>query len=99
MQKLIASLLLVITALLGALFAQPWLSKAAAGPVFDTPYQAVLLNNGQVYFGRLEGADGAFPVLREVYYLVACNACEATPNASALPRYLVESGSCMGRGG
>lgn len=34
-----------------------------------TPYQAVLLDTGQVYFGRLEQADSPYPVLRDVYYV------------------------------
>ena len=36
---------------------------------FDTPYQAVLLTNGSVYFGKLEGYGTKFPVLRDVYYV------------------------------
>jgi hypothetical protein len=37
---------------------------------FLTPYQAVLLTNGSVYFGQLEGYGGANPVLSKVYYIV-----------------------------
>lgn len=37
---------------------------------FLTPYQAVLLTNGSVYFGQLEGYGGPSPVLRQVYYIV-----------------------------
>lgn len=36
---------------------------------FDTPYQAVLLTNGSVYFGKLESYGTKFPVLRDVYYV------------------------------
>jgi hypothetical protein len=35
----------------------------------STPYQAVLLNTGAVYFGRLEGLGTPFPVLRNVFYV------------------------------
>ncbi len=42
----------------------PW--KAAN---FATPYQAVLLDNGNVYFGKLEGFGRSYPVLTDVYYL------------------------------
>jgi hypothetical protein len=38
---------------------------------FPTPYQAVLLTNGAVYFGKLEGYGGPHPVLSEVYYIVS----------------------------
>jgi hypothetical protein len=36
---------------------------------FPTPYQAVLLTNGSVYFGKLEAYGTRFPVLTEVYYV------------------------------
>ncbi len=32
-------------------------------------YQAVFLDNGQVYFGKLERPNGKFYVLRDVYYM------------------------------
>lgn len=35
-------------------------------PKIDTEYQAVLLDNGSVYFGKLEG-NVDFPVLTDVY--------------------------------
>ena len=34
---------------------------------FTTPYQAVLLTNGSVYFGHLQGYGGHNPVLTEVF--------------------------------
>ena len=37
---------------------------------FSTPYQAVLLTNGSVYFGHLQGYGAHQPVLSEVYYVV-----------------------------
>lgn len=37
---------------------------------FSTPYQAVLLTNGSVYFGHLQGYGSHQPVLSEVYYVV-----------------------------
>jgi len=36
---------------------------------FNTPYQAVLLSNGSVYFGKLDGYGGKNPVLTDVYYV------------------------------
>lgn len=38
---------------------------------FPTPYQAVLLTNGSVYFGHLQGYGGRHPVLKEVFYIVS----------------------------
>ena len=44
-------------------------ASRAAAPTFDTPFQAVLLTTGQVYYGKLEGLGTAYPVLRNVYYV------------------------------
>ena len=38
---------------------------------FLTPYQAVLLTNGSVYFGKLQGYGGPTPELTQVYYVVS----------------------------
>jgi len=46
-----------------------WKGSASARPKFDTFYQAVLLDNGQVYYGKLEGLGTPFPVLTDVYYV------------------------------
>ena len=37
---------------------------------FTTPFQAVLLTNGSVYFGHLQGYGDHNPVLTDVYYVV-----------------------------
>lgn len=39
------------------------------GPEVMTPYAAVVLDNNQVYFGKLTNAGGAFPELTDVYYI------------------------------
>jgi len=44
-------------------------ARSRAGPELTVPYHGVLLTNGQAFFGRLENAGSAFPVLREVYYI------------------------------
>ncbi|HWR17219.1 MAG TPA: hypothetical protein VN577_20490 [Terriglobales bacterium] len=36
-------------------------------PKFDTPYQVVILSNGEVLIGKLEGLDTEYPVLREAF--------------------------------
>ena len=40
-----------------------------SGIRFETPYQAVLLANGQAFFGRLENIGASYPVLKDVYYV------------------------------
>ncbi len=44
-------------------------SDEGATTVADGTYQAVFLDNGQVYFGRLQDRDGDFFRLTDVYYL------------------------------
>ena len=39
------------------------------GPEVTTPYAAVLLDNNQVYFGKLADAGSSYPVLTDVYYI------------------------------
>jgi len=43
--------------------------RTHAAPAISTPYHAVLLTNGQAYFGRIENLDAEYPVLRDVYYI------------------------------
>lgn len=39
------------------------------GPQITTPYAAVLLDNNQVYFGKLANAGSEYPELTDVYYV------------------------------
>jgi hypothetical protein len=43
--------------------------KATGAPTFDTQYQAVLLDTGLVYYGKISGLDTDYPTLRDVYYI------------------------------
>jgi hypothetical protein len=47
------------------------LSKGTPAPpaIEATKYYAVLLANGSVYFGQLEGLGTPYPVLKDVYYI------------------------------
>jgi len=44
-------------------------SAPASAAIDPTKYYAVLLTNGNVYFGKLEGVGSPFPVLRDVFYV------------------------------
>jgi hypothetical protein len=55
---------------------------------FKTTYQAVLLTNGAVYFGKLEGLGTDFPVLRDVFYIQ--NAVD--PNTKQTSSVLIRRG-------
>ena len=39
------------------------------GPEITTPYAAVLLDSGQLYYGKLSNAGSNFPELTDVYYI------------------------------
>jgi len=56
---------------------------------FDTPYQAIMLDNGQVYFGRITGLSSAYPVLTEVYYVQE----QLDPDTKKVRNILVRRGS------
>lgn len=51
---------------------------------FLTPYQAVLLTNGSVYFGQLAGYGGPNPVLTKVYYIVTQTNTETKQTSNML---------------
>jgi len=47
-----------------------WVARGrTVGTALETPYQAVLLSNGQVYYGKLHGLGSEYPVLTDVYYV------------------------------
>ena len=55
---------------------------------FQTPYQAVLLVNGSVYFGRLEGYGTRFPALLDAYYVQS----STNPETKQVTNVLVKRG-------
>ncbi len=46
-----------------------WGHRERGPEVNPKAYSAVLLDNNQVYFGKLDEASSAFPVLTDVYYI------------------------------
>ncbi len=69
MQKIIAALLVMIVALMGVFVLQQY--KASSIPEYSTQYQAVVLSNNQVYFGKLENVHSQYPVLKDVFYILS----------------------------
>lgn len=53
-------------------------------------YQAVLLTNGQVYFGHLKKADSRNPVLQDVYYLKSSQKTPSQPDQSQAQLVLIK---------
>jgi hypothetical protein len=58
---------------------------------FSTPYQAVLLTNGSVYFGHLQEYGTPHPVLTNVFYVVS----QTDPETKQLKSSLIKRGKEM----
>lgn len=67
MKKLVAGALAVL-AVIGIAVWIGWFHSPHS-PKLDTTYQAVLLDNGQVYYGKIDHMDSEFSVLTDVYYI------------------------------
>jgi hypothetical protein len=85
---LFIGLVLIVLTLLGVAGygAWTWFSRPvqAAGRGAETPYQAVLLTNGAVYFGKLQGLGTPFPVLTEVFYIQSGTNAETKQTSAVL---------------
>ncbi len=66
---LVVSLIFAAIAVTGTIFTSAYRSITTEDPVKDGQYQAVFLDNGQVYFGKLSGARGDYVKLSDIYYL------------------------------
>lgn len=55
---------------------------------FSTPYQAVLLTNGSVYFGHLQDYGTSHPVLTDVFYVVS----QTDPETKQVKSSLIKRG-------
>jgi hypothetical protein len=58
---------------------------------FSTPYQAILLTNGSVYFGHLQNYGSSHPVLSDVFYVVS----QTDPETKQVKSSLVKRGKEM----
>lgn len=65
---LIAAVLLIVLAVLGAYFLTNR-SASTASAIDTNKYQAVFFTNGQVYFGKLSPVNDDYMRLKNVYYL------------------------------
>jgi hypothetical protein len=59
------------------------------GPEITTPYSAVLLDNNQLYYGKLTNAGAQFPELTDVYYIQS----QVNQETKAVTSVLVRRGS------
>jgi len=63
-------------------------AAAPSAVSFSTPYQAVLLSNNSVYFGKLAGFGTPSPVLTDVFYIVS----QTNPETKQVTNVLVKRG-------
>ena len=89
MQK-IATAGVVVTAISSVAIAVAAISIAFGhkAPMLDTPYQAVALMNGQMFFGRMEEGGGDYVTLRDVFYIQG----RQNPETKAVTSVLVKRG-------
>ena len=76
------SLLFIIIILMAGCAAPP------TAVTFTTPYQAVLLSNNSVYYGKLTGFGTPSPVLTDVFYIVS----QTNPETKQVTNVLVKRG-------
>ena len=90
MQKFLLSLVaLASLAIATALGFMAWQGMGERGvPALTTPYQAVALANGQVFFGRLDGHSSSYLVLRDVFYIQS----RQNPDTKEVANILVKRG-------
>ena len=63
-------------------------AREHAVPELSTPFHAVALTNGQVYFGKVEGLGTEYTVLRDVYYIQS----RQNPETKQVANVLVKRG-------
>jgi len=63
-------------------------TSPASSTIDPGKYYAILLTNGAVYFGHLEGLGSQFPVLHDVYYVQSAQ----NPNTKEVSNVLVKRG-------
>jgi hypothetical protein len=83
---ILAGLLVVVAA--GMHFVHGFRSSSIQ---FTTPYQAVLLTNGSVYFGHLRDYGESNPVLTDVFYVVS----QTDPESKQVKSSLIKRGKEM----
>jgi len=82
---------LLVGLFLGHVVTHHFMRHADAG--FTTPYQAVLLSNGAIYYGRLSGYRTRNPELTDVFYVLS----KSDPEAKQVTNVLVKRGNELHR--
>jgi hypothetical protein len=56
---------------------------------FSTEYQAIFMDNGQVFFGKIEQAGAGYPLLKDVFYIGR----QTSPDGKEVKNILVKRGN------
>jgi hypothetical protein len=78
----------ILACLLAIGFASFYWKTSSVATTFPTPYQTVLLSNGAVYYGKLQGYGTVHPVMTEVFYIVS----QTNPETKQVSNVLVKRG-------
>ena len=82
----------VLLVVLGVLFVASGCGKGSGSSsniTLDTEYQAVFLDNGQVFFGKLSEAGSDYPLLKEVFYVQT----QTNPETKEVRSILIKRGN------
>ncbi|MGC8491479.1 MAG: hypothetical protein ACP5SH_07055 [Syntrophobacteraceae bacterium] len=91
MKKTNVVLLLCIATAAAIALSVPLVKASEGGnalPDFGSTYQAVLLDDGQVFYGKLSGLGTQFPEMTDVYYIVN----QQDPKTKKIKHILVKRG-------
>jgi hypothetical protein len=58
-------------------------------PTFSTEYQAVFMDNGQVFFGKMKNTGSNYTLLRDVYYIGR----QTSPDGKEVKNILIKRGN------
>jgi hypothetical protein len=89
LKKLIVSTLLLVSLTPILAGCGNWGHQEQGPEVNPKSYSAVLLDNNQVYFGKLDKASSAYPVLTDVYYIQS----QVNQETKAVTNILVRRGN------
>lgn len=79
----ITAVLLLVT-VISAVVLHFWWEPRSKTPVFETPYQAVLMSNGSVYFGKLDRLWSSYPMMTDVYYVQSISNADTQQTTNVL---------------
>lgn len=74
--------------ILGGAAVYGWTGSHRSITTFNTPYQAVLLDTGQVYYGKITKLGTDLPELRDVFYIQG----QTNPDTKQVTNILVRRG-------